>query len=120
MELKMSRVTVKLVDAIIKNIAPDLPFRTYLEGKKEPVLCQWVKFEDPISVSQMPQHYLMNLEMPKQIPAETAEEIVTRMMSLRQKVFSVFNEDKCGYSTSLIQNRFLHTIFVGLCNDSMN
>ena len=40
MELKMSRVTVKLVDAIIKNIAPDLPFRTYLEGKKEPVLCQ--------------------------------------------------------------------------------
>lgn len=56
----------------------------------------------------------------KQKPSETAQEILIRMMSLWQKVLSVLNEDKCGYSTSLIQNRFLHAIIVELCNDSMN
>ena len=56
----------------------------------------------------------------KQKPTEPAQETVIRMMSLGQKVLSVLNGDKCGYSTSLIQNRFLHAVFVGLCNDSMN
>ena len=59
----------------------------------------------------------------KQTPTETALEIETaliRMMSLWQKILSVFNGDKCSYSTSFIQDRFLHAIFVGFYNDSMN
>ena len=42
---------------------------------------------------------------PKQMPTETAQEFVIRIMSLRQKVLFVSNEDKCGYNTSLIQGR---------------
>ena len=40
-------------------------------------------------------------------------------MSLRKNVLFVSNEDKCGYSTSLIQDRFLHAILVGLRNDNI-
>ena len=53
------------------------------------------------------------------MPTETAQELGMRIMSLRQKVLLMFNEDKCGYSTSLIQDRFLHAILVGLCNDNI-
>ena len=52
----------------------------------------------------------------KQIPTETAQEFAVRMISLRQKVLLVSNEDKCGYSTSLIHKRFLHAILVGFRN----
>ena len=55
----------------------------------------------------------------KQIPNETAQEFIIRMMSLREKVLFVSNKDKCGYSTSLIQDMFLHAILVGLRNDNI-
>ena len=55
----------------------------------------------------------------KQMPAETAHEFVTIMISLQQKALLVSNEDKCGYSNSLIQNRLPHAILVGLRNDNI-
>ena len=53
------------------------------------------------------------------MPTETAQEFVIRRMSLHKKVLFVSNEDKCGYSTILIQDRFLHAILVGLGNDNI-
>ena len=53
------------------------------------------------------------------MPTETTQEFVIRMMSLRLKVLSGSNEDKCGYSASLIQGRFLRAILVGLHNDNI-
>ena len=40
-------------------------------------------------------------------------------MSLRQKILFVSKEDNCGYSETLAQDRFLHTILVGLRNDNI-
>ena len=40
-------------------------------------------------------------------------------MSLRQKILFIFKEDNCGYSETLVQDRFLHAIFVGLRNDNI-
>ena len=40
-------------------------------------------------------------------------------MSLRQKILFVSKKDNCGYSETLVQDRFLHTILVGLRNDNI-
>ena len=53
------------------------------------------------------------------MPTETAQEFVIRMMSLRQKVLLASNGDRCGYSTNLIQDRFLYAVLVGLHNDNI-
>ena len=40
-------------------------------------------------------------------------------MSSRQKVLFISKEDNCGYSKILVQDRFLHTILVGLRIDNI-
>ena len=45
-----------------------------------------------------------------------------RLMSLRQKILFVSKEDSCGYSETLVQDRFLQyalCILVGLRNDNI-
>ena len=42
-----------------------------------------------------------------------------RFMSLRQKILFVSKEDNCGYSETLAQDRFFHTVLVGLRNDNI-
>ena len=55
----------------------------------------------------------------KQLPSKSAQEFVARLMSLRQKILFISKEDNCGYSEALVQDRFLHTILVGLRNDNI-
>ena len=93
--------------------------RTYLEGKADLNLVSMSKtlrsyFGEPNATT------LFNeLGNAKQMPTEAAQEFVIRMISLRQKVLLVSSEDKFGYSTSLIHDRFLHAIFVGLRNGNV-
>ena len=54
----------------------------------------------------------------KQTQNESAQKFVIRLMALRQKVLFVSNEDRCGYSEDLVQDRFLHAMLVGLRNDN--
>ena len=103
----------EIYDAIVKNIAPDLLLRTYLEGKADLNLVLLSKtlrshFGEPNATT------LFNeLGNAKQMPTETAQEFVIRMISLRQKVLFVSNGD------SLIQDRLLHDVLVGLRNDNI-
>ena len=46
MELKIAIVT-EICDALVKNIAPDLPLRTYLEGKADVNLVSMSKILRP-------------------------------------------------------------------------
>ena len=82
MELKFAIVTVKTCDAIVKNIAPDLPLRTYLEDNADLNLVPMSKtlrshFGEPNATTLF--HELANA---KQMPTETTQEFVIRMMSL--------------------------------------
>ena len=82
MELKFAIVTVKTCDAIVKNIAPDLPLRTYLEDNADLNLVPMSKtlrshFSEPNATTLF--HELANA---KQMPTETTQEFVIRMMSL--------------------------------------
>ena len=40
-------------------------------------------------------------------------------MSLQHKILFISKEDNCGCSEALVQNRFLHTMLVGLRNNNI-
>ena len=48
----------------------------------------------------------------KQLPSESAQEFVVRLVSLRHKILFIFKEDNCGYSEALVQDRFLHAFWL--------
>ena len=58
------------------------------------------------------------LSSANQIQNESAQKFVMRLMSYRQKILFVSNEDMCGYSEGLVQDGCLHPIMVGLRNDN--
>ena len=102
----------EICDAVIKSIAPDLTLRTYLEGKDNLSLKTLSRifrshFKEPNATS-----LFTELCNSKQLPSESAQEFVGRLMSLRQKMLFISKEDNCGYSEALVQDRFLHTILV--------
>ena len=93
--------------------------RTYLEGKAKLNLKSLSKilrshFKEPNATT------LFNeLSTAKQLPSESAQEFVVRLMSLHQKIIFISNEDNCSYSEALVQEQFLHAILVGLRNDNI-
>ena len=109
----------EICDAFIKSIAPDLALRTYLEGKDNLNLKTLRRilrshFKEPNATS-----LLTELNNNKQLPSESPQEFVLRVMSLRQETLFISKEDYCGYSEALVQDRFLHAILVGLRNDNI-
>ena len=109
----------EICDAFIKSIAPDLALRTYLEGKDNLNLKTLRRilrshFKEPNATS-----LLTELNNNKQLPSESPQEFVLRVMSLRQETLFISKEDYCGYSEALVQDRFLHAIMVGLRNDNI-
>ena len=109
----------EICDAVIKSMAPDLALRTYLEGKDNlnlKTLSRTLRshFKEPNATS-----LFTELSNSKQLPSESAQEFVARLMSLRQKILFISKEDNCGYSEALVQDHFLHAILVGLRNDNI-
>ena len=105
--------------AIVKSISPDLPIRAYLEGKTDldlPSLSKILRshFKEPNST------FLFNLlTNAKQSLSESAQEFAIRLMSIRQKILFVSREDSGLYSHELLQERFMHTILIGLRSDNV-
>ena len=71
-------------------------------------------FREPSAIS-----LFSELSNSKQLPSESAQEFVVRLMSLPQKILYISKEDNCGYSEALVQHRFLYAILVGLRNDNI-
>lgn len=59
------------------------------------------------------------LSTDKQHLNETAQEFAMRLLTLKQKIIFVSQEDACGYSPLLVQERFLHTMLTGLRSDNI-
>ena len=77
----------EICDAVIKKIAPDLALRTYVDGKDNLNLKTLGRilrshFKEPDATSLFTQ-----LSNSKQLPSESAQEIVVRVMSLRKKFY---------------------------------
>lgn len=109
----------ELCDAVVKSIAPDLPLRTWLESKADLNLVSMSKilrlhFGKPYTTT-----LFKKLGNAKQMPTETTYEFLIRMMSFRQKILFMSNEDECCYSISLIQDIFIYGILEGLHNDNI-
>ena len=108
-----------ICEAVIKSISPDLPLRSYLEGKETMDMATLSKilrshFKEPNSTALFTQ-----LSNSKQASTESAQEYVIRLMSLRQKILFVSREESCSYNFDLIQNRFEHAVLVGLRNENI-
>ena len=119
LRLKKGYSEHEICDAVIKSIVPDLTLRIYLEGKDNLNLKALGKmlrshFREPSAMS-----LFSELSNSKQLPSESAQEFVVRLMSLPQKILYISKEDNCGYSEALVQHRFLYAILVGLRNDNI-
>ena len=79
MGLKMAS---EICDAIVKNNAPGLPLRKYLEGKADLSLVPMSKILSFHFGEANAPTVFNELGNVKQMPAETAQEFVIRMMSL--------------------------------------
>ena len=108
-----------ICEAVIKSISPDLPLRSYLEGKQTMDIASLSKIlrshiKEPNSTALFSQ-----LSNSRQTSTESAQEYVIRLMSLHQKVLFFSCEETCSYSFDLIQNRFVHAVLVGLRNENI-
>ena len=88
----------KVCDAVTKSIAPDLTRRTYLEWKDHLNLKTLSRihrshFKEPNATS-----LFTELSNSKQLPSESAQEFVVRLMSLRQKILFISKEGNYRYS----------------------
>ena len=105
----------KICDAVIKSIAPDLHFE-HLEGKGNSNLKTLSRILRPHFKEPNATSLFTELSNSKQLPSESAQEFVVRLMSFRQKILFISKEDKCRYSETIVQDRFLHTVLVELRN----
>lgn len=108
-----------ICEAVIRSISPDLPLRSYLEGKEIKDIASLSKilrthFKEPNSTALFTQ-----LSNSRQTSTESAQDYVIRLMALRQKILFVNKEETCNYSIDLIQNRFVHAVLVGLRNENI-
>ena len=110
----------EICDAVIKSIAPDLALQTYLEGKDNFNLKTLSRILRSHSKELNATSFFTELSNSKQLPSESAQEFLVRLMSLRQKILFIFKEDNWGYCETLVQDHFLHTILVGLRNNNRN
>ena len=108
----------EICDAVIKSIAPDVGLRTYLEGKDNLNLKTLSRILRSHSKEPNATSLFTELSNDKQLPSESPQEFVVRIMSLRQKILFVSKEDSCGYSETFVQNCYLHAVLVGLRNDN--
>ena len=104
---------------VIRAIAPGNHLRTYLESRNDlkiHILIQIMRshFKEKDSTS-----VFTELSNAVQLGSESAMEFTIRLMSLRQKVYSLSKEEDCPYEIRLVQKRFLHAISTGLKNNNI-
>ena len=109
----------EIMSAVIKSINPSLELRAYLEGRTNltyqsliTTLRSHYKELDATSLFTM-------LSTGRQLGHETAQEFTMRLMSLKQKILFVSQENPCGYSPELVQERFMHAMLTGLKSDNI-
>ena len=81
----------EICDAVVKSIDPDLALRTYLEGKEDLTLKSLSKILRTHFKEANATTLFNELSNAKQLPSESAQEFVVRIMSLRQKILFVSN-----------------------------
>ena len=105
--------------AVIQAIKPGNSLRDYLESKSdltEDGLLQILRshFDEKDSAS-----YFQDLSTCVQQSGESAHKFCVRAMALRNKVASRSVEEECPFDANMLQNRFFHTIFTGLKQNSI-
>ena len=96
--LKKAYSEHEICDVIINSIAPDLALRTYL-GEKHNLNLKTLSrlsrshFKEPNTTS-----LFTELSNSKQLPSESAQGFVVRLMSIQRKILFISKEDNCGYS----------------------
>lgn len=103
---------LKIVDAVIRVIAPGMQLRSYLEGKPNLTL--------PILRRILRAHYQEKgaTELYKQLTSkvqnskETPQSLLVRCLDLRQKILFASQEAESSlkYNPILVQSMFLHTV----------
>ena len=104
---------------VIKAISPSSNLRSYLESRQI--------VEIPVLLNILRSHYkekdsaskFAELCSASQMPNESCQEFVRRLMCLRQKVLQLANEEHCPYDERMLQKRFLHAIETGIRNGNV-
>ena len=109
----------EIINAVIKCINPSLELRAYLEGRTNLTYKSFITTLRSHYKEQDATSLFTTLSTTKQSGTETAQEFTMRLMTLKQKILFVSQEESSGYSQELIQERFLHTMLTGLKNDSV-
>lgn len=109
----------EIINAVIRSVVPGLELRSYLEGRPELTYDSLLKTLRSHYQEQDATSLFTTLSTTKQKPKETAQEFAMRLLTLKQKILFVSQEAESAYSPSLVQERFLHTMLIGLKNDNI-
>ena len=104
----------EIMAAVIRSINPNLELRSYLEGRQGLTYKSLMKTLRAHYKEQDATSLFTTLSTTKQLAHESAQEFTMRIMSLKQKILFVSEEEKCGYTYELVQERFLHSMLTGL------
>ena len=116
---KRGYTEIEICDAVIKAIGPGMDLRDYFET---------IQTLDLRTLSKvLRSHYqekdattlFTALSNAKQSADETAQQFVMRLMTLREKIIFVSQEDLIAYPPDLVRKRFLHAVLSGLKNTSV-
>ncbi len=109
----------EIIIAVIRSISPNLELRAYLEGKRNLTFDTMMKTIRAHYKEKDATTLFTSLSTTRQLDHESAQDFVMRVMTLKQKILFVSQEESCEYSESLVQDRFLHTVLTGLKNSSV-
>jgi len=94
----------KIMSAVIKSINPSLELRAYLEGRTNLTYQSLTTtLRSRYKELDVPSLFT-TLSTRRQLGHENAQEFTMRLMTLKQKILFVSQEDPCGYSPELVQS----------------
>ena len=114
--LKQGYPHAEIAGAVIKAINPGNPLRAYLEGRAEITMKQLLKILRSHFREQNATTLFTELTNGAQGANESVQEFAVRLMSLRQKVLMVSQEEESPYSENLVMTRFLNALSTGIRN----
>ena len=116
---KMKYSDAEISAGIIKNMQADLELKTLFE--LEPSISLNTMLDMLRSCYTEPDSATLYSEFTSaaQLPTESAQRFVTRLMVLAKKVMTLSIEEGCAFDERMMQKRFFHVMFTGLREENI-
>ena len=116
---KMRFSDAEISAGIIKKMQPDHDLKTLFELEPDIDLETMLEMLKSCYTERDSNALYTEFSNDAQLPSETAQKFVTRLMTLMRKVLTLSKEEGCPYDEKNLTKRLYHVMFTGLRNENI-